>query len=105
MWRSIGCHKPNAEVRQTLSEDTVWQDAIDGITLGCETRLLMALLSSLLLADPIEENSFQDIAWHREVGKPSVFVTLLGVTLSLPDRKDNAPSPVGGDDPRIPNGT
>ena len=35
---------------------------------------------------------------------PSV-VALLGVTLSLPDRDDNAPSPLGRDDPRVPNGT
>ena len=49
--------------------------------------------------------STQDLAWHREEGNPPVVVTLLGVTLSLPDRNDNAPSPVGRDDPRIPNGT
>ena len=54
------------------------------------------------MADPIEENSCQDLAWHRKEGKPPVVVTLLGVTLSLPDRKDNAPSPVGRDDPRTP---
>ena len=36
---------------------------------------------------------------------PPVVVTLLGVTLSLPDRNDNAPSPAGRDDLRVPNGT
>ena len=52
-------------------------------------------------------NSCQDLAWHREDGNPPspVVVTLLGVTLSLPVRNDNAPSPVGRDNPRVPNGT
>ena len=57
------------------------------------------------MADPIKENLFQELAWHREEGNPSVVVTLLGVTLSLPDRNDNAPSPVGRDNLRVPNGT
>ena len=49
-------------------------------------------------------NSCQDLAWHREEDNPPVVVTLLRVTLSLPDRNDNAPSPVGQDDPALPNG-
>ena len=57
------------------------------------------------MAVPIEENSCQDLAWHREGANPLVFVTLLGVTLSLSDRNDDAPSPVGRDDPCVPNGT
>ena len=56
------------------------------------------------MADSIEENSCQDLAWHREECNPPVVVTILGVTLSLPDQNDNAPSPVGRDDPRVPNG-
>ena len=50
-----------------------------------------------MAADPVEENSSQDLAWHREEVNPPVVVTLLGVTFSLPDRNDNAPSPVGRD--------
>ena len=34
-----------------------------------------------------------------------IVVTILCVTLSLPDPNDNAPSSVGRDDPRVPNGT
>ena len=45
---------------ETLSEYTEYQDVIYGRLLGCETRLLMALVSEQLLADPIEENSCQD---------------------------------------------
>ena len=41
----IGCQQPNTEVTQTLREDTECQDAIYGRLLGCETRLLMALVS------------------------------------------------------------
>ena len=78
------------------------QDAIYGRLLVCESRLLMAL--EQLLADPVE-NSCQDLAWHRGKGNPSVVVTLLGFTLSLPDENDNAPSLVGHDDRRVPNGT
>ena len=33
----IGCQQPNAEVTQTLDEDTECQDAIYGKLLGCET--------------------------------------------------------------------
>ena len=40
----IGCQQPNAEVTQTLVEDTECQDAMYGRLLGCETRLLMALV-------------------------------------------------------------
>ena len=40
-----------------------------------------------------------------ERGVPPVVVILLGVILSLPDQNDNAPSPVGRDDPRVPNET
>ena len=40
----IGC-QPSAEVTQTLTEDTKCQDAIDGRLVGCETRLLVALVS------------------------------------------------------------
>ena len=57
------------------------------------------------MADPIEENSCQDLAWHREEGNPPVVVTLLGVTLFLPDRKDNSLSPDSRDVPAILNGT
>ena len=62
----IGCPQTNAKV--TLGEDTECQDAIYGRLFGCETRLLMALVSEQLLADPIEENSSQGLAWHREEG-------------------------------------
>ena len=42
---NIGCQQPNTEVTQTLGEDTECQSAIYGRLLGCETRLLMALVS------------------------------------------------------------
>ena len=64
----------------------------------------MALVSNQLLADPAEKKSRQDLHWYREDCNPPVVVTLLGVNLYLPDR-DNVPSPVGRDDPRVPNGT
>ena len=41
----MNCQQPNAEVTQTLGEDTECQDAIYGRLLGCETRLLVALVS------------------------------------------------------------
>ena len=41
----IGCQQPYVEVTQTFREDTECQDAIYDTLLGCETRLLMALLS------------------------------------------------------------
>ena len=43
----IGCHKPSAEVTQMLTqiEDIECQDAIDGRLLGCEFRLLQALVN------------------------------------------------------------
>ena len=41
----IGGQQPTAEVTQTLGEDMECQDAIYGRLLGCETRLLMALVS------------------------------------------------------------
>ena len=43
-------------------------------------------------------------ACYREE-EPSVIFTLLGATLSLPDRNDKASSLVGRDDTRIPNAT
>ena len=63
----------------------------------------MALMSKQLLADPVEENSCQDLAWHREEITPLVDA-LLDVTLSLPDWTDNAPSPLALADPRVPHG-
>ena len=63
--------------------------------LGCETRLHMA----------VEKDTCQDLAWYREEGNPPVVVTLLVVTLTLPDRNDNAPSPVGREVHRGPNET
>ena len=53
----IGFQQPNAEVTQTLGADRECQDAIKGKLRGCETRLLMALVSYQLLADPVEKNS------------------------------------------------
>ena len=41
----LGCQQPRAEVTQTVVEDTECQDAIYGRLLGCETRLLLALVS------------------------------------------------------------
>ena len=41
----IGCQQLSAEVTQTPGEDTECQDAIYGRLLGCETRLLVALVS------------------------------------------------------------
>ena len=41
----IGCQQPNAEITQTLGEDTECQKSIYGRLLGRETRLLMALVS------------------------------------------------------------
>ena len=53
------------------------------------------------MANPNEKDSCQDLAWHKEEGNPPVVVTLLGVTLSLPDPNDNPPFPIGRDDPRV----
>ena len=57
------------------------------------------------MADSIDKNSGHDLAWYREDGKHPVVVTLLHINLSLPDRNDNTSSPVGRNDPRVPNGT
>ena len=58
-----------------------------------------------VFGDPIEENSCQDLAWYREECNLPVVVTLLDVTFPLPDRNVKAPSAIGRDDPRVPNGT
>ena len=61
-----GSQQPRAEVTQEIVEDTECQDTIHGRLLGCETELLMALVSKQLLADLVENNSCQELAWHRE---------------------------------------
>ena len=40
-----GYKQPTSEVTQTLSEDMEWKDAIYRRLLGCESRLIMALVS------------------------------------------------------------
>ena len=57
------------------------------------------------MADSIDKNSGHDLAWYREDGKHPVVVTLLHINLSLPDRNEYTSSPVGRNDPRVPNGT
>ena len=42
---NIGCQQPNAEVTQSLDEDTECQDGIYRRLLGCQTRPIMALVS------------------------------------------------------------
>ena len=55
------------EVTRALEEGKECQDAIHGrVVLGCETRLLVALVSEKLSADLVDDNSCHDIAWHKE---------------------------------------
>ena len=58
----IGCQQPDAEITQTLIENTECQDATYGRLLGCETTQKTAGgAGEQLLPDSIEENSCQDL--------------------------------------------
>ena len=58
-----------------------------------------------LAANPVQQDPGEDLARHREECNTSVVVALTGITLSLPDGDNDALSPVGRDDPRVPHGT